>query len=138
MIVINGKDMVVGRVATFAAKQALLGEEVKIVNCEQMYITGSKSFLVNETHRRRVQGTWSKGPFYWRQPDRFVRRIIRGMLPHKTARGKDAFRRVLCYKGLPEAMKNENPITLENAHIKKIPNLRYMTVAEICKHMGAK
>lgn len=138
MIVIDGKDSVVGRVATFAAKKALLGEEVKIVNAEKMYITGNKKYLVKDTHRKRMQGTWSKGPFYLRQPDRFVRRIIRGMLPHKTVRGKDAYRRVLCYIGLPEPLKNEKLVVIDNASIKNIPNLKYQTVADICRAMGAK
>ena len=55
MIIVDGKDLVVGRVASFVAKQALNGETVKIVNCEQMYITGDKTFLLNEVERRRNQ-----------------------------------------------------------------------------------
>jgi len=138
MIVIDGTNLIVGRVATYAAKQALMGETVKIVNCDKMYITGSRSYLVEDTHRKRVQGTWSKGPHYFRMPDRFVRRIIRGMIPYKTSRGLSAYRRVMCYVGFPEEYKNEKPITIERASINNIPNLRYSTVAEICKHMGAK
>lgn len=138
MIVIDGKDLIVGRVATFAAKKALLGETIKIVNCEQMLVTGNKTFLNKESHRRRVQGTWSKGPFYFRMPDRYVRRIVRGMIPYKTVRGAEAYSRVLCYVGLPDEYKNEKSITIEAAHIKKVPNLKYMTVGEISKLMGAK
>ena len=103
-----------------------------------MYLTGSKEYLFKEGKRRRDQGTWSKGPIYFRMPDRFVRRIIRGMLPHKTARGKDAFARVMCYVGVPEKYKNEKMITLDNASIKNIPNLRYLSVEELTKHLGAK
>lgn len=138
MIVIDGNGLVVGRVASFAAKKALLGEEVKIVNCDKMYITGSKKYLVNETHRRRAQGTWSKGPFYFRMADRFVRRIVRGMLPHKTLRGKEAYGRVMCYVGIPVVLKDAKMLTLENASIKNIPNLKYMTVGELSRLMGAK
>lgn len=138
MIVIDGKDLIVGRVATFAAKQALLGETIRIINCEQMLLTGSKTFLTAENHRRRVQGTWEKGPFYFRMPDRYVRRIIRGMIPYKTARGKQAYGRVLCYVGMPEEYKTIKPITIESANIKKVPNLKYMTVGEMSKLMGAK
>src|SRR3989339_851129 len=102
MIIIDGTDLIVGRVATFAAKQALLGETIRIVNCEKMYMTGPKDFLKKEVMRRRNQGTWSKGPFYFRQADRFVRRIVRGMLPHKTVRGKTAYGKVICFIGMPE------------------------------------
>jgi large subunit ribosomal protein L13 len=138
MILIDGKDLIVGRVATFVAKQALLGETVRIVNSEKMIITGPKKFLKNDVMRRRDQGTWSKGPFYFRQADRFVRRIVRGMLPYKTNRGKTAYGRVLCYVGMPEEFKTQKQITIEKANIRKVPNLQYMTVEQLCKHMGAK
>jgi len=138
MIVIDGKDLIVGRVATFVAKQALLGETVKIVNCELMYITGSREFLIEDTHRKRVQGTWSKGPFFFRRPDRFVRRVVRGMIPHKTPRGAAAYRRVMYYVGLPEAFKNEKMMIIDKANVKHIPNLKYVTVAELCRQMGSK
>lgn len=138
MIVIDGKDLIVGRVATVAAKKALLGETIRIINCEQMLITGSKPFLSKESYRRRNQGTWSKGPFYFRMPDRYVRRIIRGMIPYKTARGAQAYARVLCYVGSPDEFKNQKSITIEAAHVKKVPNLKYLTVGELSKLMGAK
>ena len=138
MIVIDGKNLIIGRVATHVAKAALNGETVRIVNCEQMMVTGSKKFLVNESHRRRVQGTWSKGPFYYRMPDRYVRRIIRGMIPYKTPRGKLAYSRVLCYIGIPEEFKNQKVITIDTANVNKVPNIKYMTVAELSKLMGAK
>ncbi|MGV8140932.1 MAG: 50S ribosomal protein L13 [Candidatus Woesearchaeota archaeon] len=138
MIIIDGKDLVVGRVATFAAKQALNGETIKIVNCEQMYITGAKKFLLNDVHRKRVQGTWEKGPFYLRRPDRFVRRIVRGMIPYRTSRGDLAYRRVMCYIGFPKELEQHKSITIDPANIKHIKNLKYLTVGDLCKHMGAK
>jgi len=138
MIVINGENLIVGRVATFVAKKALLGEDVRIINCEKMYITGSKEYLVRDTHRRRVQGTWSKGPFYFRMPDRMVRRVVRGMLPHKTYRGKTAYSKVLCYIGCPEEFKNAPIVNISNASISSVPNLRYVSVGELSKLMGAK
>ena len=138
MIIVDGKDLIVGRVATFVAKQALNGETVKIVNCDHMYLSGDKEFLLNEVHRRRIQGTWSKGPFFFRRPDRFVRRTVRGMLPHKTPRGTVAYKRIICYVGYPEELKQHKAITIDAANIKHIQNLKYLTVGELCKHMGAK
>jgi large subunit ribosomal protein L13 len=138
MIIVDGKNLVVGRVATFVAKQALNGETIKIINCEQMYITGDKEFLFNEVHRRRVQGTWEKGPFYLRQPDRFVRRIVRGMIPYKTPRGKAAYSRVMCYIGSPKELEQHKSVSVDAANVKHIKNLKYQTVGALCKHMGAK
>ncbi len=46
MKVYNGKDLILGRLATVVAKQALLGEEVKVVNCEKIMISGRKTNTV--------------------------------------------------------------------------------------------
>ena len=39
-MIINADNLVLGRMAAIAAKQALLGEDVRIVNCEKAIITG--------------------------------------------------------------------------------------------------
>ena len=36
MKVIEGKDAVLGRLASFAAKESLKGEEIAVVNCEEI------------------------------------------------------------------------------------------------------
>jgi len=138
MIIVDGKDLVVGRVASFVAKQALNGETVKIINCEQMYITGDRAFLLEDSHRRRQQGTWSKGPFFFRRPDMYVRRVVRGMIPHKTPRGTLAYKRVLCYIGSPKELEQHKSISIDKANIKHIQNLKYISVGDLCKHMGSK
>lgn len=138
MIIIDGKDLIVGRVATFVAKQALNGETIKIINCEHMYITGEKAHLLSEVERKRNQGTWSKGPFYFRRPDMFIRRVVRGMIPYKTSRGALAYKRVMCYIGSPKELEQHKSITIDHANVKHIQNLKYVTVGELCKHMGAK
>ena len=38
ILVIDGEDGVLGRIASFAAKQALLGKEIKIVNCNKLLV----------------------------------------------------------------------------------------------------
>lgn len=138
MIVINAKECIIGRVATFAAKQALLGETIAVVNCEQAVMTGRKKWVLTEFKRKRDMGTWATGPFYHRQPDRLFRRMIRGMLPHKQERGKSAYQRIMCYLGVPEQFRNEKLETVSGAHISKVPNLRYVTLQDIAKHLGAK
>src|SRR3990167_9129592 len=117
MIIIDAKNLIVGRFATVAEKQALLGQEIAIVNCEHAYITGTKKRIINEYKRKRAMGTWATGPFYHRQPDRLVRRMIRGMLPHKQPKGKSAYGRIMCYIGVPIELQEQKAITLENAHI---------------------
>lgn len=133
-MIIDTKDMIVGRIATVAAKKALLGEKVDIVNCKNAIMTGKKKFLLNEFKRRRDMGTY-KGPFLPRLPDRFVRRIIRGMLPYKQDKGKNAYKRIMCHVGMPKEFEGKEICKIENADISKVKNQNYLTVGEICKKL---
>ncbi len=138
MIIIDAKDLIVGRFATYAAKQALLGEEIAVVNCEKAYITGTRQHVLDEFKRKRSMGTWATGPFYHRQPDRLVRRMIRGMLPHKQEKGRLAYQRIMCYIGVPYQFKEQKMETVENSKITKVPNLKYVSIREISQALGAK
>ncbi|MFH1400006.1 MAG: 50S ribosomal protein L13 [Nanoarchaeota archaeon] len=136
-IIIDATDTIVGRFSTVAAKQALLGEKVDIINCEKAIISGDKYGIIAATFRRRNLGTF-KGPFYIRQPDRFVRRIIRGMLPYKQTRGRDAYKRIMCHVGVPDEFKDGKAIRMEEATSEKLPNSKYMLVGELCRRIGGK
>jgi len=138
MIVIDAKDLVAGRIATYAAKQALMGEKISIVNAEHAVITGHKKRILTDYQRKRSMGTWATGPFYHRSPDRLLRRIIRGMLPHKQEKGKKAFKNVMCYLGIPEEFKDQKIETIEKARITKLPNLKFMYLKELSALLGAK
>ena len=135
---IDATQLIVGRFATVAAKKALLGEDVTIVNCENAVLTGAKRMVINKYRRKYEMGIPSKGPFLHRNPERFVKRIIRGMLPYKQNKGKTAFKRIMCHTGVPDDMQNEKFETIEGANIKKIPNLKFITVKDLCKELGAK
>lgn len=45
MRIIDGKDAILGRVASYAAKEALKGEDIAVVNCEKLKVTGNKVFI---------------------------------------------------------------------------------------------
>jgi large subunit ribosomal protein L13 len=137
-MIIDAKDLIVGRIATVAAKKALLGEKVEIVNCEQAVITGKRRFLLDETKRRLDMGIHAQGPFMSRMPDRYVKRIIRGMLPYKQEKGRNAFKRILIHIGMPKELEGQKIISIKDAHVSKTKDLDYMTVKEICQRLGAK
>ena len=134
MIIIDAKDMIVGRVATVAAKKALLGEEVAIINCEQAVFTGNKKRIIADWKERYAMGVPRKGPFINRMPDRFMRRVIRGMLPYKKPRGAEAYKRIMCYIGSPE-LKGE-ALVIPEASVDKLPTMKYFTVGDLCKRLG--
>ena len=136
-MIIDAKNLILGRLATYTAKKALLGEKIDIVNCEKAVISGRKDKLIKNYLHIQDRGT-HKGPFLPRRPNYFVRRSIRGMLPYKQARGKAAFDRIKCFVGMPEEFKDKKAETIKNADVSKLPNLYYIAVGKICERLGAK
>merc|ERR1740123_1137373 len=43
-----------------------------------------------------------KGPFHYCQPSRMFYRVVRGMMPHKTPKGKKQMGLLHCYDGMPQ------------------------------------
>ncbi len=138
MIVIDAKNMILGRIATKIAKLSLNGETINLINCEDAVISGNKKTILASYKRRQEMGIHTKGPFLPKMPDRFVRRTIRGMLPYKTPRGREAYKRVMCYSGIPEQFSKETLVKFEHCSLEKLPSIKYLSVKEICKFLGAK
>ncbi|MFQ5620645.1 MAG: 50S ribosomal protein L13 [Candidatus Nanoarchaeia archaeon] len=135
-IVIDAKDLIVGRFCTHVAKQALLGHKVHVVNCEQAILSGTKKDIMKKLLHRIGMGQPQQGPYVPRMPDRFVRRTIRGMLPYKQPRGKHAFKRVMCHVGVPDDLSGKETGTVEKAKFNKLPNLKYVKIGDLCNEIG--
>jgi large subunit ribosomal protein L13 len=137
MIVIDATDIILGRLAAYAAKQALLGETIRIVNAEKAVITGKPEFTLAAQKRKREMGAPLIGPYYPRMPERIVKRTIRGMISYKKPRGKEAYARIRCYAGIPDDLKAEKLVTFKHMNIEK-SQAKYTTIEQISKHFGAK
>lgn len=137
-MILDATDLIVGRFATVLAKRALLGEEIVVVNCEKAVISGSRTNVIGKYLNWTKRGIPLKGPYFPRRPDMMVRRMIRGMLPHKQPKGITAFKRVMCYIGVPENLKDKKFETVREAQVGKLPNLKYVTIGEISKQIGGK
>lgn len=142
-MIIDADGQVLGRLSTYVAKQALLGNEMVVVNAEKAIISGKREDILKEylsRLERRSKGSIKKGPYHQKRPDRFVRKVIRGMLPWGKIRGRDAFKRVMVYIGLPkEEIKKKHNIDVDkekpiNLNKKDIDN--YLTVGDVCRFIG--
>ncbi len=110
-VIIDASNTALGRLASYVAKQALLGKKIIVLNSEKAIITGRKKFTIENYQKKRKRGSSEKGPYYPKQPERIVKRAIRGMLPDfRRGRGREAFKRILCYKGVPEEYKDKKAI----------------------------
>lgn len=111
IIVIDASEGALGRVASLAAKKALLGYEVKVVNCEKAIIVGNRKNIIEEYIIKRVRGGSSqKGPHFPKSPEMLMKRTIRGMLSYKKGRGGNAFKRVMCYSGVPKEFEKSKKV----------------------------
>lgn len=110
-LVIDADEGLMGRIASFAAKQALLGKTISIVNCEKSIISGRKNTVVN-TYKAKLAkgGTAQKGPYIKRTSEGIFKRAVRGMLPWSKTRGREAFKRVKCYEGVPSEFEKAEKI----------------------------
>ena len=112
-IVLDATNAVLGRISAYAAKQALLGQNVIIVHCNHAIITGNKRTTINDYLQTRGRGGHSlNGPFFPKNPERIMKRTIRGMLAYTQQRGLDAFKRVMCYNDVPKEYESAKKITL--------------------------
>ena len=112
MKIIDGTNAVMGRLASYVAKESLKGEEFAIVNCDKVIITGNRKDIVNKFLEKRTKvGSGQKGPKVSRLTEKIVKRAIRGMLPdHREGRGRDAFKRIKCYPGIPKEFEGKKMI----------------------------
>jgi large subunit ribosomal protein L13 len=111
-MIIDATNAVMGRLASYAAKQATRGKKVVIVNVEKAIITGNKrSIIEHYLHKRERVGSSQKGPKVARSPEKILKRTIRGMLPYKKNRGKAVFKSIICYNKVPLEYENEKKIT---------------------------
>ncbi|MBI2134062.1 50S ribosomal protein L13 [Candidatus Woesearchaeota archaeon] len=132
-MIIDASNLILGRMASFAAKKALSGEEIIVINCEKAVITGRKNSILARYRLLMDIGQPTKGPFIPRRPDLLVRRVIRGMLPRKRARGREAYKKVKCYMEMPPEIKQDSVQTISSADINSRSTSKYVTVKELCR-----
>lgn len=128
MKIIDGKNAVLGRLASYVVKEVLRGEDIVILNSEQIIITGNKKDIENKLEERKSRiGSGQKGPKISRSADKIVKRAIRGMLPNfRRGRGKIAYKKIKCYVGIPKEFQDAKKIV--GGRAKKT---KFITVKEI-------
>jgi len=128
--VIDGKGAVLGRLAVYAAREVMRGDEIVILNCDEVIITGNKVNIKKEFQEKREKvGSGQKGPKVSRLSEMIVKRAIRGMLPnHRGGRGKEAYKRVMCYPNIPEKFKDSKTINLEDKN-----KIKFIKVKDLSK-----
>jgi len=130
--------MILGKLASYVAKKLLLREEIIILNAEKIIITGNKRDIMEKYLKRRSikpkQNPYHR-PKWPRVPNLLVRRVVRGMLPYSSSRGREAYKRLRVTMGSPE--KYTNKISDKNYDKLKSKSLRkFITVDTLCESLG--
>ncbi len=135
-IIIDGKDLILGRLGTNIAKRLLLGESIKIINCKDIVILGKKKYLVERYKNKISNKVIKQGPYYSRSPADMVKRSFRNMLPYKNQRGVEALKRLKCYNSTPSILLNETKEIVETAKLDSNTVFYYTKIEDICRILG--
>eukprot|EP00538_Stauroneis_constricta_P009266 CAMPEP_0119558582 /NCGR_PEP_ID=MMETSP1352-20130426/10878_1 /TAXON_ID=265584 /ORGANISM="Stauroneis constricta, Strain CCMP1120" /LENGTH=201 /DNA_ID=CAMNT_0007605977 /DNA_START=47 /DNA_END=652 /DNA_ORIENTATION=+ len=141
--IIDGRDHLLGRLASIVAKELLAGQSIVIVRCDEMAVSGS--LVRNRTkyaqfRKKRMNTNPSRGPFHFKSPAMMVWRTIRGMVHQKCARGQEAFSRLSTFDGIPAPYDKQKrvvvPAALRVMRLK--PGRDYTIIGDLANSIGWK
>lgn len=133
-VVIDARYCVLGRVASEVAQRALDGEKIAVVNAEEVVITGDREDIFARYRKRQELGS-DRGPNYPRRPDAIFKRSVRGMLPMKRQRGREALSNVRVFIDNP--FDTPEPEVIEDATLDRLSTIRFIELGELSQHLGA-
>lgn len=141
MKIINASGLLMGRMASYVAGELLKGENIAIINAEECIISGDNKNVFNKymhrRHRKSIVNPARHGPFFPRRPEGIITRAVRGMLPYKKAKGKDAMKRLRVYIGVPAELVGK---PVEDTGIKNVTTLKlpkHIKLKELSTLLGA-
>ncbi len=139
-MIIDGEGLVLGRLASSVSKRLLEGENIIVLNAEKIVISGTKDWAYQKYKQRIDRASISNprrmGPKYPRRPDDIFRRTVRGMLPYKKPKGRDAFKALKVYVGVPQEFKDEETLQVPEAHPKNI--IKSIELGRVSHLLGSK
>jgi large subunit ribosomal protein L13 len=135
--VIDGQDAILGRLASIVAERIMDGEEIVVVNAEKVVVTGTKEVVFAKYKHRLELGdiTRRKGPFYPRRADLLFKRTVKGMIPRNTTTGRESYRNLHAFVGIPEEFSQAEKERPELA-MRKISG-KYTTLGAVSKYLGS-
>lgn len=136
VVVINAEKHILGRLSTNVAKRLLNGEEVIVVNAEKAIITGNRDDVFENYTAKYKRGKQINGPFFPKRADLILKRTVRGMIPFKSPRGREVYRNLKVFVGVPKDMTSAKMEKVDQA-----TNLwtdKYVTLGEVAEHLGSR
>merc|ERR1711881_119996 len=140
-LTINAKDHLIGRLCATVAKELLRGNNVTLVRCESIIITGNfyrNKLIMLEKLNKRTATNPKDGPFHYRAPCMMLKRMIRGMLPNRTGRGTKALARLSVFDGCPPPFDKQKRFKIPAAMkvIRSRPGRKVAVLGRLCSEVG--
>merc|ERR1712151_202897 len=140
-VVIDAQDHLAGRLCAVVAKELLRGNNVTLVRCEGIFITGNfyrNKLIMLEKMNKRTNTNPKDGPFHHRAPSMMIKRMVRGMLPNKTGRGQAAHKRLQCFDGCPPPFDTQKKfkITAALKEVRCLPGRKIASLGKLCHEVG--
>lgn len=132
-MIVDADEAILGRLAANIAKRLLMGETITVVNAEKAIITGGKETIFREYKETHDRGHRYSGPFFPKEPHLILKRTVRGMLPWKAAKGKEAFKRLKVHLGVPEGLVAEK---IPEASLDRSNAPRFVRLGEVSRFLG--
>jgi len=140
-LIIDAKDHILGRLASTIAKHLLMGTKVYVLRCERITMAGHFirwKLKMRSFQRHRANTNPKKGPFHFVAPSRMFYRVVRGMIPHKTCRGKIAMNLLHCFDGVPPRYQFIRKVKVVPAyrHLRLNPNRPFTRLGRLMTEFG--
>eukprot|EP00753_Platysulcus_tardus_P022540 PLAT9754.1.p2 GENE.PLAT9754.1~~PLAT9754.1.p2 ORF type:complete len:214 (-),score=111.06 PLAT9754.1:367-972(-) len=141
LVIIDCRAHLLGRLASIIAKELLSGQRIVAVRCEQIDVSGSlmrNRMKYMRFLRKRTATNPRHGPFHQRSPSKILWRTVRGMLPHKTARGKSALLRLQVFEGIPAPFDKQKRVVIPQALrcVRLRPGRRFCQLSDLSDSVG--
>merc|ERR1739848_235249 len=140
-VIFDAQDHLAGRLCSVVAKELLRGNNVTVVRCEGIFITGNfyrNKLIMLEKMNRRTATNPKDGPFHHRSPAAMLKRMVRGMLPNKTGRGQKVYANLHTYDGCPPPFDTTKKFLIPSALkvTRSRPGRKIASVGRLCDELG--
>eukprot|EP01083_Nonionella_stella_P214635 773209_1 len=140
-LIIDARDHILGRLASTVAKHLMMGTKIIVLRCERIVISGHiirNKLKMRMFRRHRMNTNPRRGPFHYNQPSRMFYRVVRGMIPHKTPRGKQMMSLLHCYDGMPPRYQHIRKVRIIPAYkaLRLDPNRAMTSLGRLMVEFG--
>ncbi|KAK6089690.1 hypothetical protein P3W45_001332 [Vairimorpha bombi] len=142
-IIVDASEHVAGKLASKIAKLLLEGNKVTVLCTERAILTGPldrsiakfKSFM-----NKRCRVNPRKGPYHHILPSMRYYRIIRGMIPYKMYKGREAMKNLEVHEGIPAEFENSERVKFPECLLKYCnkPGKKFALLGDLLVKFGWK